>query len=405
MANNFIPVRLEYSGGSMPTGWAEYQTGETMVLPGSLNLSGDGRRISAPMGYSPGNFAGRLIHQSSVTNQNTFVSTMPNGTSTTSGFQAWASSSDLENSSRGDFYVTAAELSIASGRTGTGTYLPMNFYTGGAERMRIDTSGYLMYGQSNITGMANGSQNKPGSYLLSTTGAQVNQCGTDAGLYISKPSGYSSNAFQFYFVNGTQVGSITTTGAATAYNTSSDRRLKDKIADADADAAWERLDGYRIRSFEFRCAPGVLVQFGVIADEAPPEMVTGEKDAVREFGSVYVTRPVGTLYALNGDIISEGVEEPTDYDGYWMFTGNVEFLTSEDHPKLLEALPGVRWEKTREEILPQGVDWMKPVPELILNQQTTKTKIIALEQRAAAQDQRIAELSDQVQQLLDRLSA
>lgn len=399
MADTFIPVRLSYSG-STPTGFAEYQTGETMVLPGSLNLSGDGRRISAPMGYSPGNFAGRLIHQSSVTNQNTFVSTMPNGTSTTSGFQAWASSSDLENSARGDFYVTAAELSIQSTRTGTGTYLPMNFYTGGVERMRIDASGYLMYGQNNITGMANGSQNKPGAYLLSTTGAQVNQCGSDAGLYISKPSGYSSNAFQFYFVNGTQVGSITTTGSATAFNTTSDRRLKDKIIDADADAAWERLDVYRIRSFEFRCDPGVVVQFGVIADEAPPEMVSGEKDAVREFGSVYVTRPVGTLYAQDGEIISEGIEEPADHDGYWQFTGNVEFLAGEDQPKLLEALPGVRWEKTREELLPQGVDWMKPVPELVLNQQTTKRLLAEAKDRELALEQRVATLEGLVQQLL-----
>ena len=49
-------------------------------------------------------------------------------------------------------------------------------------------------------------------------------------LHVTDSDSGGNPAIAFTTVGGTQIGSITTTGAATAYNTSSDRRLKEAIA-------------------------------------------------------------------------------------------------------------------------------------------------------------------------------
>jgi hypothetical protein len=67
-----------------------------------------------------------------------------------------------------------------------------------------------------------------------------------------------------FYKSTTNVGSISVTGAATAYNTSSDRRLKTLIEDAPYDAGW--INRIAIREYEFISQPGVRV-IGPIAQE------------------------------------------------------------------------------------------------------------------------------------------
>lgn len=347
MANNFIPVRLEYSGGSVPTGWAEYQTDEAMQLPGNLSLSGTGRRITGDM--SNATVASRLLFQTSTTNGATSISAIPNGTSSISVISAF-SAAGATNCSFAALYTDGAGSYVSSDRLGTGTYLPLVFTVGGAERMRIDTAGYFMYGQSNITGMANGSANKPGSYLLSTSGAQVNQCGSDAGLYISKPSGYSSNAFQYYFVNNVQVGSITTTGSATAYNTSSDYRLKDDVQPLDPVEATDRVMAYRPVTWTWK-TDGSYGK-GFIAHECQavdPMTATGTKDAVEQIGSVVMA---------DGTVAAVEVREPEDPSIYG---------------------EGATWELTGERPVYQGRDDSKMIPDMVAMMQRMELRIRELE--------------------------
>jgi len=84
---------------------------------------------------------------------------------------------------------------------------------------------------------------------------------------------------------GNQVGSIAITSAATAYNTSSDYRLKENITAVTDGIA--RLQQLKPSRFNFIADPNTVVD-GFLAHEAQavvPECVTGEKDAVDDDGN------------------------------------------------------------------------------------------------------------------------
>jgi len=119
---------------------------------GNLAFTGTGNRIRGD--FSNATIANRVAFQSSTTNGNTQITVFPNGTATNSGLDLY-SNSDPTNTSRGLIRIDTAgvDFKIDSNRTGTGTYLPMTFYTGGSERVRIDTSGNMLVGP--ITLLAN----------------------------------------------------------------------------------------------------------------------------------------------------------------------------------------------------------------------------------------------------------
>ena len=81
------------------------------------------------------------------------------------------------------------------------------------------------------------------------------------------------------------VGSISTTGSATAYNTSSDYRLKENVVPLTGAA--DRLNQLQVHRFNFIADPDKTVD-GFIAHEAQavvPECVTGTKDEVDDEGN------------------------------------------------------------------------------------------------------------------------
>jgi hypothetical protein len=85
--------------------------------------------------------------------------------------------------------------------------------------------------------------------------------------------------------SGTNVGSISVTTTATAFNTSSDYRLKENVVPLVG--AVDRLKQLPVRRFNFIADPGKTVD-GFLAHEAQvvvPECVTGEKDGVDEDGN------------------------------------------------------------------------------------------------------------------------
>jgi hypothetical protein len=94
------------------------------------------------------------------------------------------------------------------------------FGTGATERARIDSSGNLLVGCTDTLAYNPGVRISPTSIVVANTSATS----TDYLGYFNRQSG-TGEAFRFGQANGT-VGTISVTASATAYNTSSDYRLK-----------------------------------------------------------------------------------------------------------------------------------------------------------------------------------
>ena len=112
---------------------------------------------------------------------------------------------------------------------------------------------------------------------------------------------------------GTQVGSISVTASATAYNTSSDYRLKENIVPLDG--AIDRLSRLPVHRFNFISDPSATVD-GFLAHEAAevvPEAVIGAKDAVDDDGApVYQQIDLSKLVPLLTAALQDAVERIED---------------------------------------------------------------------------------------------
>ena len=94
-----------------------------------------------------------------------------------------------------------------------------------------------------------------------------------------------SRALIDFYRNGANPGSITATNTATAYNTSSDYRLKENVVPLTG--AVDRLNDLQVHRFNFIADPDTTVD-GFLAHEAQavvPECATGNKDEVDDEGN------------------------------------------------------------------------------------------------------------------------
>jgi hypothetical protein len=112
---------------------------------GNLAFSSTAQRITGDM--TNATLTNRLAFQTSTANGNTTVLALPNGTSTTSQFLAF-NTADPTNSSNAALVATSTAVRLSSGQSGTGSYLPLTFFTNGSEQARLDTSGNLGIGTS-----------------------------------------------------------------------------------------------------------------------------------------------------------------------------------------------------------------------------------------------------------------
>jgi len=137
------------------------------------------------------------------------------------------------------------------------------------ERMRITSNGTVIFGST-------GSITAPTLYFLPDS---------SGGYFYKKANSTNArNAFVFENPNGV-VGSIVTSASATAFNTSSDYRLKENIVPLTGAA--DRVNQLQVHRFNFIADPDTTVD-GFIAHEAQavvPECVTGTKDEVDDEGN------------------------------------------------------------------------------------------------------------------------
>jgi hypothetical protein len=164
--------------------------------------------------------------------------------------------------------IRAAYDSAGSYGTGMQLYVnstnPLQFYTNGSERMRIDSSGNLLVGTTST---------------VSSSKTTIDYSGGGRGLAIVGPSVAAGNQSINFWAGGTQVGSVSITTTATSYNTSSDYRLKNTVAPMTG--ALAKVAALKPCTYKWN-TDGSDGQ-GFIAHELAevvPECVTGEKDAV-----------------------------------------------------------------------------------------------------------------------------
>jgi hypothetical protein len=203
----------------------------------------------------------------------------------------------------------------------------LKFYTSNfTERMRIDSSGRLLLGASSIGAGMNG------TFFIETDAATRNLIDAN-----NTAAGTASSAFIAFRRNGTFTGGISNTGTSTAYNTSSDYRLKENV-NYDFDAT-TRLKQLKPARFNF-IADDTKIVDGFIAHEVSsvvPEAISGEKDALQVW--------------QEGEKLPEGVsvgDNKLDADGN----------------TIIEA---------------QGIDQSKLVPLLVKTIQELEARITALE--------------------------
>lgn len=312
-------------------------------LSGNLQFLGSAQRITGD--FSNATIANRAMFQTSTANGATRVEAIPNGTGTTCNFAVY-NNSDPTNASATRLTATSLDSRVESVITGTGTYLPMTFYTGGSERMRVDTSGNVGIGTSSpsafggtnlqvqnssiasilwsngtITGQllcSSGAEvtvgsrsNHPlrfgtndteraridtsGTLFIGATSSPIGTqrlvltanggAGTEPMLFNELRATAATENYVRFYRNGSQVGSITNTLSATAYVTSSDYRLKENVQPMTG--ALAKITQLKPCTYTWKL-DGSDGQ-GFIAHELAevvPDAVSGEKDAVNEDNSI-----------------------------------------------------------------------------------------------------------------------
>jgi len=258
---------------------------------------------------------------------------------------------------------------------GTKTNYAMNFVQNDTTRATIDADGNFHVGKTAVG-------NDAGCTLYDHGQAYFVTGAGEATLLVNNSGGSNStNTLIQFYRNSSGVGTVTTSGSATSYNTSSDYRLKTDVQPMTG--ASDRVQALNPVNFEW-IADGTRVD-GFLAHEAAtvvPEAVHGTKDAMKD-EEYEISAATGEIYTpLEAAYVDEDGEEVDATD---------EVIHSTDVVEPETLAEGQLWRQTTEAVMgtrsvidPQGIDQAKIVPLLTAALQEALTKIDSLETRLTA---------------------
>jgi hypothetical protein len=267
----------------------------------------------------------------------------------------------------------------------------LRLFSSAVERMRIDSSGNLFV---NSTASKSGISR---AFIEYSSAAQygLELHATSASVPATQIAFYQNNSF---------VGSISSTASSTAYNTSSDYRLKTDAQPMTGASA--RVQALNPVNFEW-IADGTRVD-GFLAHEAQavvPESVTGTKDAMRDeeyqvsaaTGDIYTAGAEAgfnevsaaieaspAYYDVDGNIIkAEVIAQAAVHEAYDAVDEVIHSAAAEQPETLAD---GQQWRETTAAVMGtrsvpdmQGIDQSKMVPLLVAALQEALARITALE--------------------------
>ena len=200
------------------------------------------------------------------------------------------------NNRRASFFLDDNDGTYGIKSTASTGVAPFVIKQGGTEALRVDSSGYVFIGQTSRTAsVTNGGVYIAGDINVGSTNyyAQVyvqHNSAVNHGIVIDEKATGGSGIAMGFLSGGTVVGTITVNSSATAYNTSSDARLKNVLGEA---KGLEIINKLNPVNFEWK--ESKEIQDGLIAQEVMevvPNAVSGSEEEMYQMDYSKLVTPL-----------------------------------------------------------------------------------------------------------------